>query len=121
VAPPPPPSGFFKRLLDGITQKSKSEARAVQAENERLAAEHAKAVAAAVASGLPFDDMRQRLAEAIPVEDNDLRALAQERARRVRDYFTTTGGIEADRIFLAKDSADHVKPGKGPRVFLSLL
>jgi hypothetical protein len=64
--------------------------------------------------------MRQRLAETIAVDDNDLRALAQERARRVRDYFTTTGGIEADRIFLAKDSADPAKPGKGPRVFLSL-
>lgn len=120
IAPPPAPAGFFNRLIGSITGATRREEQAVLAANTRQFAEHTKAVAAAVAAGLPYDEMRQRLAETVTVDDNDLRALAHARAQQVRDHLTTTGGIAADRIFLAADTAENAKPGKGPRVFLSL-
>jgi hypothetical protein len=121
--PPPPPAGIFQRLVRAVTPQAKRELQAAEQENARLAAEHAKAVEAAVATGLPFDDMHARLAEAVTIDDNDLRALAQARARRVRDYFASDGGISTERLFLAKDktdAADTVAAAKGPRVFLAL-
>lgn len=122
VAPPPPPAGFFKRVIRAVTFQAKRDARAAQQENARRTAEHTQAVAAAVAAGMPVEDMRGRLAEAITVDDNDLRALAQARAQQVRDYFVTTGKIAPDRLFLAKatEAGDAAKVGKGPRVLLEL-
>jgi len=119
VAPPPPPAGWFKRLIYAITFKAKRDQRAAAQATARLAAEHEQAAAAAIAAGLPLDDMVGRLAETMTVSDEDLQALAQARARAVRDYFVTTGGIAADRIFLAKAGAA-TAAGKGPRVFLNL-
>lgn len=118
--PPPPPAGFFQRIADAFSGRAKREAAAAEAEKARLAAEHAQAVAAAIATGLPVEEMTGRLAEATPVDANDLRALAQARAQRVRDYFSNEGKISAERIFLAKDTADAASRSKGPRVFLSL-
>jgi len=118
--PPPPPAGFFKRITNVFSGQAKREAAAAEAEKVRLEAEHADAIAAALATGLPVEEMTGRLAEATPVDANDLRALAQARAQRVRDYFTNEGKIAADRIFLAKDTADAASQPKGPRVFLSL-
>ena len=89
-------------------------------ENTTLSAEHAQAVAAALAAGLPLEEMSGRLAETMTIDDNDLRALAQARAQQVRDYFITTGQISAERLFLAKQSEDAGNAGKGPRVFLEL-
>jgi hypothetical protein len=100
-----------------------------------LEAEHEKAVAAAVVTGLPVEEMTGRLAETMEVSDNDLRALAAARAQRVRDYLIDTGHISADRLFLAQNkeaketvkadaetakSGAETKRGKGPRVFLEL-
>jgi hypothetical protein len=118
--PPPPPAGFFKRITNAFSGQAKRETAAAEAEKARLGAEHAEAVAAALATGLPVEQMTGRLAEATPVDANDLRALAQARAQRVRDYFTNEGKIAAERIFLAKDTADAASQAKGPRVFLSL-
>lgn len=120
VSPPPPPTGFFKRIVNVVTQKSRKEERAAAAENARLSAEHEKAVAAAKATGIPYEEMTGRLAETVTIDDNDLRALAQERARSVRDYFTSVGKIDPERLFLAKDKTDSAQAGKGPRVFLEL-
>lgn len=121
VAPPPPPAGWFKRLVYAITFKAKRDQRAAEKENARLAAERAQAAAAAIAAGLPLEEMVGRLAETMTVADEDLQALAQARARAVRDYFVTTGGIAADRIFLAQAKAGAATAaGKGPRVFLNL-
>jgi hypothetical protein len=121
VAPPPPPAGFFKRLYRNLTGQTKRELQAVDAENTRRTTEHEKAMKAALAAGLPFDEMNGRLAEAITIDDNDLRALAQARAQRIRDYFATTGGIAADRLFLAKEKTEGAATAnKGPRVFLTL-
>lgn len=123
VAPPPPPPrpGFFRRMLNLVTFKARPAGPSpAEAESARLAAEHAKAAEAAAATSLPFEEMSGRLAEATTVDDNDLRALAQARAERVREYFARVGKIAADRLFLAKDRADGEKQGKGPRVFLHL-
>jgi hypothetical protein len=123
VAPPPPPSaGIFQRLVRAVTPQAKRELRAAEQENARLTEEHAKAVEAALATGLPFDDMHARLAEAVVIDDNDLRALAQARARRVRDYFANDGGVSTERLFLAKEKTEaaDAAAAKGPRVFLAL-
>ena len=121
VAPPaPPPVGFFKRIVRTVTMQAKREERAAVQENTKLSAEHAQAVAAALAAGLPLEEMTGRLAETMTIDDNDLRALGQARAQQVRDYFITTGKIAAERLFLSKPGDDAAKPGKGPRVFLEL-
>ncbi|MBX3751139.1 MAG: DUF748 domain-containing protein [Opitutaceae bacterium] len=121
VAPSPPPAGWFKRLVYAITFKAKRDQRAAEKENARLAAEREQAAAAAIAAGLPLEEMAGRLAETMSVSDEDLQALAQARARAVREYFVTTGGIAADRIFLAQAKAEAANAaGKGPRVFLNL-
>jgi hypothetical protein len=93
-------------------------------ENARSHSEHNQAVAAAQAAGLPVEEMTGRLAETTQVDENDLRALAQERAQHVRDYFINVGKISGDRLFLSKATTapagqtEHT--GKGPRVFLEL-
>lgn len=123
VSPPPPPAGLWKKIVRAVTFQAKRDLRAAEQENTRLGAEHDKAVKAALAAGLPFDEMNARLAEAVTVDDNDLRALAQARAQSVRDYFAKTGGIAAERLFLAKEKTDAAAApaaGKGPRVFLTL-
>ncbi|WP_414662320.1 DUF748 domain-containing protein [Horticoccus sp. 23ND18S-11] len=120
VTPPPPPAGFFRRIANAITQQSKKDQRAAEQENAKRGADHAAAVAAAAATGVPLEEMTGRLAETVTIDDNDLRSLAQARAQRVRDYFTTVGKIDPERLFLAKDQTDAAKQGKGPRVFLGL-
>ena len=139
-APPPPsPPGVLKRLANTLTFKQRREERARREKAEQLEAEHEKAVAAAVATGLPVEEMAGRLAETMEVSDNDLRALAVARAQRVRDYLIDTGHISADRLFLTQNkeaketvkadaaadaetakSGAETKRGKGPRVFLEL-
>jgi len=120
VAPPPPPEGFARRLIGYLTLKSFRERRAAKRRNALLESGHRQAIAAAVAAGLPLDEMRGRLAEAMGIDDNELRALAGARAKRVRDYLAGTGGIAPGRLFLLNPSAGASKSGRGPRVFLQL-
>jgi len=117
VAPPPPKKkGFFRRVVDVVTLKGLREEKSGVAENPVPA----KPAEEAVASGPSLEEMTGRLAEATEVTDNDLRALAGERAKAVRDYFINVGKIDPERLFLAKGPADAANAGKGPRVFLSL-
>ena len=120
VEPPPQPKGFFKRVVSTLTREESRQRAAAEKKNAELNAEHSKAAAAAAAAGLPFEEMNGRLAEAVTIDANDLRALAQIRAERVRDYFVTHGGINAERLFLAKASETAKPEGKGARVFLEL-
>lgn len=122
VAPPPAPAGFFRRLLATLTLAHRRAERRAAEENAKRETEHNQAVAAAVAAGLPLDEMIGRLAEATPVDDNELRALAQARAERVRAYFVEVGKIAPDRIYLANARTTHGTTGsrQGPRVFLTL-
>ncbi len=118
--PPPPPVGLLKRVVRTVTFQTQRAEKAAGQENTKLSTEHAQAVAAALAAGLPLEEMSGHLAETMLVDENDLRALAQARAQQVRDYFITTGQIAAERLFLSKQSDDPAKSGKGPRVFLEL-
>lgn len=120
VEPPPQPKGFIKRVVSTLTREESRQRAAAEKKNAELNAEHSKAAAAAAAAGLPFEEMNGRLAEAVTIDANDLRALAQARAERVRDYFVTQGGINAERLFLAKASETAKPEGKGARVFLEL-
>lgn len=45
-------------------------------------------------------EMKQRLAEAIPVDEPELRALARERAEQVRDQLIEGGRLAGERVFL---------------------
>jgi hypothetical protein len=119
AAPPPPPSSFLRRVAAMITLEGVRERRKAQGENDQRQAKYRQQVASAAAAGMPLAEMTDRLAEATEVTSDDLRALAADRAQRVRDYFVGTGHIDAGRLFLAK-GAEMAKANKGPRVFLSL-
>jgi hypothetical protein len=118
AAPPPagPPPGIVQRIVDIVTFKKERDATAAKNQSERLAAEHEKAVAKAVAGGLPMDEMTGRLAESIGVTGDDLGALAASRARRVRDQLVASGHIASDRLFLSKGQGQDL----GARVRLIL-
>jgi hypothetical protein len=120
VKPEPPPTQVIEKIVDVITLRVGKEQRAAEKENARRVAEHEKAVEAARNAGLPVADMRRRLTEAMTVDENDLRALAQARAQTVRDYFANTGHIAPERLFMGKDKADPTKEAKGAKVYLAL-
>lgn len=119
VQPPPPPKSVFRRIVHAATFAGVREKRAAAQENARRAAEHAQAVAAAQAAGLPVEEMTGRLAETMEVSTDDLRALAAARAQRVRDYFVQEGKVAPDRLFLTQAKEGQAE-NKGPRVYLSL-
>ena len=47
-----------------------------------------------------LEDMKQRLAAAIPVDEPELRALARQRAEQVRDQLLEVGRLAEERVFL---------------------
>lgn len=69
------------------------------------------------AEGVPVltpDLAAAKLAAAIEVTDDDLRALAEQRAQAVRTWLTTTGQVPADRVYLIATGT------KGARVDFNL-
>jgi hypothetical protein len=102
-----------------VTRQQRRDLAAAQAENERRASEHKRALAAASTGGRPMAEMLGRLAEKTEVTRADLGALAAARAQRVRDHLAGSGQIAADRLFLAQGTAA-TQGTKGPRVTLSL-
>ena len=65
----------------------------------------------------PTDPMEALLLASIPVTDNDLEALASDRAKAVRAYILQTGKVEAARLFLSENQSGGVKTN-GSRVYL---
>jgi hypothetical protein len=121
VAAAPPPAArknFLGRVVDVVTLKRLRDARHKSAETAKAA--ETKSAGGAGSTDPTVEEMTGRLAETMAVDDSDLGALAEARAQQVRDYFITTGKIDPERIFLAKEKADAAKAGKGPRVFLNL-
>lgn len=51
----------------------------------------------------PVGEMRDRLLEAIPIGDAELRKLAGERAEKIRSYMITQGQVSPDQVELAID------------------
>ncbi len=101
---------LFRRVIDALTTS--------ETPDDATTSDAAASAAEGEATGPSLEEMTGRLAETMEVDDNDLRALADARAQRVRDYFLTEGGIAADRLFLTQ--ATEQKGNRGPRVFLSL-
>ncbi len=120
VTPPParPTPGVLVRIVNWVTLKAQRDAAAARQAAEQRSADHAKAVAAAVAAGLPEDEMAGRLAEAIEITPGDLRGLANARAERVRNELVTAGHIPAERLFLTQAGPEQAN--QGPRVLLTL-
>ncbi len=61
---------------------------------------------------LPIAQMQSKLVEAIQVEDEQLRLLAQERAQAVRDYLIQEGKVSGDRVFVVEPNLSPVS-GEG--------
>jgi hypothetical protein len=61
----------------------------------------------------------QQLMDAIPVEETELHALAQERARQVQEYLIESAKVETNRVFLAPNDQANVRTN-GHRVYLHL-
>jgi hypothetical protein len=115
AAPAPAEKGLIRRIVDTITF-------GIFVRDPVKPSAPASSPAPAEPAGAPgavsLEEMFARLAETMPVGENDLRALAAARAQRVRDYFLNEGKIAPDRLFLTQ--AKEQKENKGPRVFLSL-
>lgn len=76
-----------------------------------------------LAKDLPVPEMEQLMITHAQVTDEDLRQLANQRARAVKDYLVETSKVPADRVFLLapKMSAEGIKDkGKPTRVDFSL-
>lgn len=110
VAPAPAKKTLFRRVVDALTSSETPAATTTM--------DAAATTTEGEATGPSLEEMTGRLAETMEVNDNDLRALADARAQRVRDYFLGEGQIAADRLFLTQ--AKEPKENMGPRVFLSL-
>jgi hypothetical protein len=65
----------------------------------------------------PADPMEVLLLASIPVTDNDLAALAADRAKVVRAYLLATGKVEASRLFMAENQTGGVR-SDGSRAYL---
>jgi Domain of Unknown Function (DUF748) len=101
VAPKPPPSRPFSTATAGTTAQGSPDLRV-------------PGQPGAVPAGPTPAEMRAKLLAAITVDENSLRELAGERARRVRSYLIDEGHIDAERISLTGETS------KGPRVDLQL-
>jgi hypothetical protein len=51
---------------------------------------------------LTVEEMRQLLAEAIPIDEASLRSLAEERAKQMRDQLAGEGRLAEERVFLTE-------------------
>ena len=74
----------------------------VQKFGKQTAPEQKGAIEAKAASKPPLtpEDMKAKLLETIQVEEAELRSLAQDRAKKIRDYLIQQGRIPEDRVFL---------------------
>lgn len=71
------------------------------------------------AGDVTLAQMERVLLDAVVVSDGDLRTLAAERAKAVREYILQTGKAEAERMFLVEAQTTGLN-GKGNRVLLQL-
>jgi hypothetical protein len=125
---PTPPPTLLGRLMALLTFKEARERSAHRLQQKKAQDEFLQQAKVAAAAGLPLEEMVGRLAEATEVTLDDLRALAAERAQRVRDYLATEGRIDPARLILARPKEAPVEEGapapapvgQGPRVFLTL-
>jgi hypothetical protein len=70
--------------------------------------------------GAIIQKAQRRLAEDIPVEEIELRQLAQLRANQIKGYLIETGGIPNESVFIVDAKTDRVSGGHDLRVGLAL-
>jgi hypothetical protein len=109
---------FKNQLLARKPQKkAKNEEPAADEESEDIAPEEfekllQKAYSAAkfekpknalgISKGLPPAEMEELIKKNITITDDDLHALAKERAEAVKDYMVTQGKVDAGKLFLVE-------------------
>ncbi len=126
ILPPPvqKSDNFFRRVYDVVTFKEARERKALEKAQREAHLKYIVVAKAAVDAGLPFEEMIGRLAETIELSPDDFRALADDRAKLVRDYLVQEGKISPDRLFLTKSAeaapGTEAAAGSGPRVSLHL-
>jgi hypothetical protein len=122
AAPAPTPrKNFFQRLYTRIFRSKVSASQVSVAHNKKSGSSNITAPGAQqTLPVLSLEDMTTRLADTMKVGENELRALANERAQWVRDYFVNTGHVDPNRLFLSGSKAAAKTTGKGPRVEMSL-
>lgn len=118
VAPPPttpsvpPKRGLLGRVVDVVTFKSRRAEKPLETKPAIVSA--ASTATGSGAAAPTLEEMKLRLADALPVTDDDLRQLATARAQKIREHFLQAQ-VAADRLFLVNEPAS-----KGPRVLLQL-
>jgi hypothetical protein len=124
VPPPPSPSGnLLQRVVDIVTLKHPRQLGAYRVAQEKARADYVKELKSAVDTGLPDQEMTERLLTTVEVTPADLQALAAARVQRVRDYLVNEGHIAPERLFVTQTSDDAAAApatGKGARVFFKL-
>ena len=68
---------------------------------------------------LTVDELRQQLFPAMPVEESELRILAQGRAKAIREHLIEQGGMPEERVFLVEAELA-ASEGQQVRVHLNL-
>lgn len=105
-----------QRVVIGLTPRAPKPATKPAPVEPVVLAPAGGAAAPGAPAPLTLADARRALAAAIPVSDDDLRQLADARAKQVRDALLEGGEIDAGRLFLTPPAAE----GKGAKVFLQL-
>jgi Domain of Unknown Function (DUF748) len=67
-----------------------------------------------LAKSLPVSEMRELMLANLSATDDDLKQLALSRANAVKDYLTTSGKVEAGRIFVVEPGAKPPEPAGKP-------
>lgn len=67
----------------------------------------------------PPDPMEALLLATFPASENDLKVLADNRAKTVQDYFLQTGKVGASRLFLKEGKVESLR-SDGSRVYLQI-
>ena len=68
---------------------------------------------------LPTQDLEGQLFETIEISESDFSLLANERAKRVKEYLLQNGRVEPERVFMA-EKGDNTRAAKGSRAYLHL-
>jgi hypothetical protein len=68
---------------------------------------------------VPPDEVESTVLATVAVSDNDLRQLAEARAKRMRDLILASGKVEADRLFFT-DISSIPSTNQTSRVFFHL-
>jgi outer membrane protein OmpA-like peptidoglycan-associated protein len=63
-----------------------------------------------MAKDLPTTEMEKLMLANLTVTDSDLRQLALDRANAVKGYLTSTGKVEAARVFVLEPAAKPSEP-----------